>query len=39
MGNNKDKNKFSIILALNNFVFKEDIEPMKNNNIILYHFH
>ncbi len=35
MGNNKDKNKFSLILALNNFVFKEDIEPMKNNNIIL----
>ena len=35
MGNNKDKNKFSLILALNNFVFKGDIEPMKNNNIIL----
>ena len=33
--NNKDKNKFSLILALNNFVFKEDIEPMKSNNIIL----
>ena len=33
--NNKDKNKFNFILAINNYVFKEDIEPMKNNNIIL----
>jgi len=33
--NNQDKNKFNLILALNNYVFKEDIEPMKNNNIIL----
>ena len=35
MENNKDKNKFNLILVLNNYVFKEDIEPMKNNNIIL----
>ena len=33
--NNRDKNKFNLILAINNYVFKEDIEPMKNNNIIL----
>ena len=35
MENNKDKNKFNLILAINNYVFKEDIEPMKNNNIVL----
>ena len=33
--NNRDKNKFNLILEINNFVFKEDIEPMKNKNIIL----
>ena len=33
--NNKDKNKFNLILAINNYVFKEDIEPIKNKNIIL----
>ena len=33
--NNRDKNKFNLILAINNYVFKEDIEPIKNNNIIL----
>ena len=33
--NNRDKNKFNLIKAINNYVFKEDIEPMKNNNIVL----
>ena len=33
--NNNDKNKFNLILAINNYVFKEDIEPMKNNDVIL----
>ena len=32
---NRDKDKFNLILDINNYVFKEDIEPMKNKNILL----
>ena len=33
--NNKGKDKFDLILAINNYIFKEDSEPMKINNIFL----